>query len=57
MTSNSVNKFVPESNETQKGHINQTKQGVRSTKVIDEDTMLEAEALLKPTSGVKFEDV
>jgi len=57
MTSENINKFFPESNETQKGHTKQTKQGVRSTKVIDEDAMLKAETLPKPTPGVKFKDV
>ena len=57
MTSDNVNKFFPESNETQKGHMKQTKQGVRPTKMIDEDTMLEAETFLKPPPGVKFKDV
>jgi hypothetical protein len=33
----------------QKGHMKQIKQGVRSTKVIDEDAMLE----FKPMPGVK----
>ena len=39
-----------------KGHTKQTKQGVRSTKVIDEDAMLKAETLTKPTPVVKFKD-
>ena len=34
--------------------MKQTKQGVRSTKVIDKDAMLESETLTQPTSGVKF---
>jgi hypothetical protein len=57
MTSDNVVKFFPESNETEKGHMKQTRQGVRSTKVIDEDAMLEAETLPKPTPGVKLKDV
>jgi hypothetical protein len=57
MTSKNVNKFFPESNETQKGHMKQTKQGVRSMKVIDEDAMLKAEAILQPKPGVKHKDV
>ncbi len=57
MTSDNVNKFFPESNETQKGHMKQKKQGVRSTKVIDKDAMLEAAMLPKPTPGVNFKDV
>jgi hypothetical protein len=48
-----VNKHFPESNETQKGHMKQVKQDVRSTKVIDEDAMLE----FKPTPGVRHKDV
>ena len=56
-TADSIGKFFPESDETQKGHIKQTRQGVRSTKVIDEDAMLEAETQLKPTPGVKIKDV
>jgi hypothetical protein len=57
MTSKNVNKFFPESDETQKGHMKQTKQGVRSKKVIDEDAMLKAEAILQPKPGVKHKDV
>jgi hypothetical protein len=37
----------------QKGHMKQVKQGVRSTKVIDKDAMLE----FKPQPGVKHKDV
>ncbi|KAL7501954.1 hypothetical protein ACHAXN_000345 [Cyclotella atomus] len=48
-----VTKHFPESDETQKGHMKQSKQGVRSTKVIDEDAMLK----FKPTPGVKHKDV
>jgi hypothetical protein len=48
-----VSKHFPESDETQKGHMKQLKQGVRSTKVIDEDAMLK----FKPTPGVKHKDV
>ena len=57
MTVNNVNKFFPESNKTQKGHMRQSRQGVRSTKVIDEDAMLESETHPKPTPGIKFKDV
>ncbi len=57
LTSKNVNKFFPESDETQKGHMKQTKQGVRSTKVIDEDAMLKAEAIPQPKPGVKHKDV
>jgi hypothetical protein len=42
MTTNNIGKFFPESDESQRGHMKQTRQGVRSTKVIDEDAMLEA---------------
>ena len=37
--------------------MKQSRQGVRSTKVIDEDAMLEAETHPKPIPGVKFKDV
>jgi hypothetical protein len=57
LTSKNVNKFFPESNETQKGHMKKTKQGVRSTKVIDENAMLKAEAIRQPKPGVKHKDV
>jgi hypothetical protein len=57
LTSENVNKFFPESDETQKGHMKQTMQGVRSTKVIDEYAMLEAEAMPQPKPGVKHKDV
>jgi hypothetical protein len=48
-----VSKHFPESDETQKGHMKQSKQGVGSTKVIDEDATVE----FKPTPGVKHKDV
>ena len=57
MTAGNINKFFTESNETQKGHIKKSRQGVRSTKVIDKDTILEAEMHPKPTPGVKIKDV
>jgi hypothetical protein len=57
MSADNVNKFFPESDETQKGHMKQSRQGVRSTKVIDEDAMLEAETHPKPTPGIKIKDV
>ena len=53
LTPANVNRHFPESDETQKGHMRQTRQGVRSTKVPDEDAMLEH----KPTPGVKHKDV
>jgi hypothetical protein len=37
--------------------MKQSQQGVRSTKVIDEDAMLEAETHPKPIPGVKIKDV
>eukprot|EP00804_Cyclotella_cryptica_P001131 CCRYP_008401-RA/>CCRYP_008401-RA protein AED:0.27 eAED:0.27 QI:0/0/0/1/0/0/4/0/702 len=42
LTPENINRHFPESDETQKGHMRQTRQGVRSTKVIDEDAMLGA---------------
>ena len=57
MTADNIRKFFPESNENQKGTMKQMRQGVRSTKVIDEDKMLEAETHPKPTPGVKIKDV
>ncbi len=57
LTSKNVNKFFPESDETQEGHMKQTKQGVRSTKVIDEEAMLKAGTILHPKPGVKHKDV
>ena len=53
LTTANVNKHFPESNKTQKGHMKQTKQGVRSTKVVDEDAM----AMFKPKPGEKHKDV
>ncbi len=57
MTANNINKFFPESDETQKGHMKQSRQGVRSTKVIDKVAMLKAEMHPKPTPGVKIKYV
>ena len=57
MSAENVNKLFPDSDETQKGHMKQSRQGVRSTKVIDEDAMLEAETHPKPIPGVKLKDV
>jgi hypothetical protein len=53
MTPKNILKHVPETDETLKGCMKQTKQGVRSTKVIDEDAMLN----LNPSPGVKNKDV
>jgi hypothetical protein len=53
MTPENISKHFPESEETQKGHMKQTRQGVRSTKVIDEDAMIG----FNPTPGVKHKDV
>ena len=52
LTPDNINKHFPESEETQKGHMRQTRQGVRSTKVPDEDAVLET----KPQPGVKHKD-
>ena len=53
LTPNNINRHFPESEETQKGHMRQTRQGVRSTKVIDEDAMLG----IQPKPGTKHKDV
>ena len=53
MTPENISRHFPESDETQKGHMKQTKQGVRSTKVVDEDAMLG----FKQQPGVKHKDV
>ena len=45
--------LFPESEETQKGHMRQTRQGVRSTKVIGKDAMLG----IQPMPGTKHKDV
>jgi hypothetical protein len=53
LTPDNINTHFPESEETQKGHMRQARQGVRSTKVPDEDASL-AE---KTKPGVKHKDV
>ena len=53
LTTANVNKHFPESDETQKGHMKQTKQGVRSTKVVDENAL----AMFTPKPGEKHKDV
>jgi hypothetical protein len=53
LTPENITKFFPESDKTQKGHMLQSRQGVRSTKVIDEDAELD----FLPTPGVKHKDV
>ncbi len=53
MTPENISRHFPESDETQKGHMKQTKQGVRSTKIVDEDAMLG----FKQQPGVKHKDV
>ena len=53
MSPENINKHFPECDETAKGHMRQTRQGVRSTKVVDEDAML----LASPSPGVKHKDV
>jgi hypothetical protein len=57
MIVDNVNKFFPESDETQKGHMKQARQGIQSTKVVDEDAILEVKTDPKPTPGIKFKDV
>jgi hypothetical protein len=53
LTPENISKHFPESDETPKGHMKQTKQGIRSTKVPDEDAMLN----IAPSPGVKHKDV
>jgi hypothetical protein len=53
MMPENITKYFPVCDETPKGHMRQTKQGVRSTKVLDEDAMLQA----TPSPGVKHKDV
>ncbi|KAL7480170.1 hypothetical protein ACHAW6_005874 [Cyclotella cf. meneghiniana] len=53
LTPENISRFFPESDETQKGHMRQQRQGVRSTKVVDEDAMLENPI----TPGIKHKDV
>ena len=53
MTPKNISRHFPESDETQKGHMKQTKQGVRSTKIVDEDAMLG----VKHQPSVKHKDV
>ena len=53
MTPQNILRHFPESDETQKGHMKQTKQGVRSTKVLDEDAMLR----VTQAPGIKHKDV
>ena len=52
-TPDNISRHFPESDKTQKGQMKQTKQGVRSTKVVDADKMLGFQQ--KP--GVKHKDV
>jgi len=53
MTPENISRHFPESDKTQKGHMKQTKQGVRSTKIVDKDAMLG----FKQQPGVKHKDV
>jgi hypothetical protein len=53
MTPENISRHFPELDETQKGHMKQTKQGVGSTKIVDEDAMLG----FKQQPGVKHKDV
>ncbi len=57
MTVDNVNKFFPKSDEMQKGHMKQSRQGVRSTKMIDKNAIPEAETHPKPIPEVKIKDV
>jgi hypothetical protein len=52
LTVEDILKHCPESDETLKGHMKQSKQGMRSTKVIDEDN-----PQVQQTPGVKHKDV
>jgi hypothetical protein len=52
LTVENISKHFPESDETVKGHMKQSKQGVRSTKVIDEDN-----PKVQQTPGAKHKDV
>eukprot|EP00804_Cyclotella_cryptica_P014212 CCRYP_005642-RB/>CCRYP_005642-RB protein AED:0.41 eAED:0.34 QI:0/-1/0/1/-1/1/1/0/496 len=51
-TMENISKHFPESDETAKGHMKQSKQGMRSTKVINEDI-----PHVKQTPGAKHKDV
>jgi len=53
LTPQNILRHFPESDETQKGHMKQTKQGVRSTKIVDVDAMLS----FKQQPSVKHKDV
>jgi len=55
MTPENISRHFPELDETQKGHMKmkQTKQGARSTKIVDEDAMLG----FKQQPGVKHKDI
>ena len=53
LTPQNILRHFPESDETQKGHMKQTKQGVRSMKIVEADAMLS----FKQQPGVKHKDV
>jgi hypothetical protein len=53
LTPQNISRHFPESDKTQKGHMNQTKQGVRSTNIVGKDAMLG----FKQQPGVKHKDV
>ena len=53
MTPKNISRHFPELDKTQKGHMRQTKQGVRSTKIVDDGAMLG----YKPKPGAKHKDV
>ena len=54
LTVKNINKFFPESVETQKGYMQQQWQGVRLTKIMDEEA---TSARANPTPGAKHRDV
>ena len=53
MTPENISQHFNKLDETQRGHMKQTKQGVRSTKIVDKDAMLG----FKQQPGVKHKDV
>ena len=53
LTPHNISRHFPESDKTQKGHMKQMKQGIRSTKIVDEDAMLG----FNQQPGVKHKDV
>eukprot|EP00804_Cyclotella_cryptica_P016849 CCRYP_001818-RA/>CCRYP_001818-RA protein AED:0.39 eAED:0.38 QI:0/-1/0/1/-1/1/1/0/475 len=53
LTPDNISKFFPESDPTAKGHMRQTRQGVRSTKISEDNS----DDDYTPTPGVKHKDV